>query len=517
MRFSRSTHLLMYLPIIRTGLPILAELIDLVNSVIFFLSQTTLLRWLSFLLGSQTVILSPALLDLFISFDASICYTKVFPPLGNSDHAVSVSIEFPSYSQQDVSFHCITYDYSRADWDGLCDHLRYVPWDNIFKLSASLAASEFCEWVEVGIDAYISHQKYHVKPHSSPWFSALCAAAIVHRNPFFRFYQKGKSSESKVKFRQASNHCKKVLEAAKLAYANKTKESISSQKLDSWDFWRIANSVLTKGKSAMPPLFNDQEVLSSASHKAKLFAENFSKNSNLDDSSISLLVLPSRTNLKLHISVTFKMVKKVVMKLHLSKTSGPDCIRVMVLKNCEPELSYILAELFNKCLKESCFLDRWKVSLLVAVLKNVGERSPAKNYRPASLLSVVSKVFDKIVNNKIVNHLEKCGLFSDFQYGSGSSRSTADLLTVASNIIARAFNRSGATQAVPLDISKVLIRFSMLVFFTNLSLMGFQVRYLAFFSFLNLNLIYEILLTKTRSGLLISMLGKLNWFCLLLM
>ena len=62
-----------------------------------------------------------------------------------------------------------------------------------------------------------------VKPHSSPWSSAACAAAIVHRNYFFHLYQREKSSDSKVKFRQASNRCKRVLEAAKLAYANKTK------------------------------------------------------------------------------------------------------------------------------------------------------------------------------------------------------------------------------------------------------------------------------------------------------
>ena len=85
---------------------------------------------------------SPALLDLFLSFDASICSTMAFPPLGNSDHvAVSASIDFPSYSQRDASFHRITYDYSRADWDGLCDHFRDVPWKDIFKLSASAAAS----------------------------------------------------------------------------------------------------------------------------------------------------------------------------------------------------------------------------------------------------------------------------------------------------------------------------------------------------------------------------------------
>ena len=200
-------------------------------------------------------------------------------------------------------------------------------------------------------------------------------------------------------------------------------------------------------------------MLSSASDKAKLFAENFSMNSNLDDSVFSLPVFPSRTNLKLHtISVTPKMVRKVVMNLDLSKASGPDYIPVVVLKNCEPELSYILAELFSKCLKEFSFPDCWKVSSVVPVFKNVGERSTAKNYCPVSVLSVVSKVFEKLVNNRIVDHLEKCGLFSHFQYGFRSSRITADLPTVVSDRIAWAFNRSGAAQAVAIDISKAFDR-----------------------------------------------------------
>ena len=74
----------------------------------------------------------------------------------------------------------------------------------------------------------------------------------------------------------------------------------------------------------------------------------------------------------------------------------------MVLKNCEPEL----------VLKESYFQDCWKYSLVVSVFKNVGERSTAKNYRPVSLLSVVSKVFEKFLNNRIVDHLEKCNVFN---------------------------------------------------------------------------------------------------------
>ena len=71
---------------------------------------------------------SPALLDLYLSSEASICSTMAFSPLGNSDYAlVSVSIDFPTNSQQDSPFHRIAYDYCRAYWDGLRDHLRDVP------------------------------------------------------------------------------------------------------------------------------------------------------------------------------------------------------------------------------------------------------------------------------------------------------------------------------------------------------------------------------------------------------
>ena len=91
------------------------------------------------------------------------------------------------------------------------------------KLSASAAASKFCAWVQVGIDLYIPHRKYQVKSHSSPWFSAACGVAIVHRNKFFCLQEQNQPSESNVKFRQVSNCCKRVLEAAKRTYTDKTK------------------------------------------------------------------------------------------------------------------------------------------------------------------------------------------------------------------------------------------------------------------------------------------------------
>ena len=124
---------------------------------------------------------------------------------------------------------------------------------DIFKLSvsaaaaAAAAASEFCEWVHGGIDVYIPLVKYQV-------FQQL-----FH---FFHLYQRSNFSESKIKSRQPVIVAKGFW---KLAYATKTKESITSQKLGSQDICQIANSVLNKDKFAIPPLFNSPEVLSSAS------------------------------------------------------------------------------------------------------------------------------------------------------------------------------------------------------------------------------------------------------------
>ena len=172
---------------------------------------------------------SPALLDLFLFFDASICSTMAFPPLGNSDHAVaSFFIDFPSNSKWDAPFHYIAYEYSRADWDGHRDHFRDVPWrislnSVVLPLLVNFVSGFWLELMYISFLVTIRASLTHL--HGFQLFVLL---PIVHGNHFFRLYRQNKSSESNVNFRQTSNRCKMVLEAAKLAYANKTKEPITS-------------------------------------------------------------------------------------------------------------------------------------------------------------------------------------------------------------------------------------------------------------------------------------------------
>ena len=133
-------------------------------------------------------------------------------------------IDFPSNSKGNTLLHRIASDYSHADWDGLRDHLRDILWDDTFKLSAS-AVTEFCECgfrLELMYTLLIANIRSSLTHLHS--FQLLVLLPLF-REIFFCLYQQNKSSESKAKFRQATNRCKKVLEAAKLACANKTKES----------------------------------------------------------------------------------------------------------------------------------------------------------------------------------------------------------------------------------------------------------------------------------------------------
>ena len=400
------------------------------------------------------------LLDLFLTSNPEICHAECLPSLGRSDHVVvHVSINLNVSSQSDAPIHRKTFSYGKADWDGFRDFLRDAPWLSILSENASAAASHFSEWVQAGMDSFIPHRQFLVRSHSSPWFTPACSAAIAHRNHFFHRYHQVLSEEARKQFRAASNRCKRVIEEAKREYAERTRDAISSQKLGSRDFWRIHNSVMNKGKSVIPPLSNGPEILSSSTSKAQLLGKKFASNSTIDCAGIEPPVIPRRTETTIsRVFVTPRLVRAIILDLDVAKASGPDSIPVIVLKKCVPEFSSILSKLFNLCLRESCFPVCWKISSVVPIFKNCGDRSNPGNYRPISLLSVVSKVFEKLINLRLVAYLEKSKLFTDIQYGFRSFRSTADILTVLTDRFYRCLDKGGCSRAIGLDISKAFDR-----------------------------------------------------------
>ena len=399
---------------------------------------------------------SPSLLDLFLTSNPTICQTSSSSALGKSDHVVvNIQISLNTKAAQESPFHRTLYSYDRGDWDSFRDFLRDVPWPDVFKLDGEKCAEEVASWIKAGIDAFIPYRKFQQKPHSSPWFSPACAAAIAHRNHFYKVFQREKSVVSKRQFRQAANECKRVIDSAKTQYVQQTQERIAAQKIGSRDFWRIYNNITNKGKSNIPPLINGPEVLTTSKDKAEHFAQKFSSNSTLDDTGHPLPEFEARTHQVLsNICITPKKVATVIHSLDPSKATGPDGIPVVVLQRCCPELAPVLSKLYNKLLSQSCFPSCWKIPNVIAAFKNSGDRSDSGNYRPISLLPIISKVFESLIASSLIRHVDSLGLFNDCQYGFRATRSTADVLTVISERLSRVLEAGGRARAIALDISK---------------------------------------------------------------
>ena len=168
-----------------------------------------------------------------------------------------------------------------------------------------------------------------------------------------------------------------------------------------------------------------------------------------------LLTFRSRTKIKIHnILKTPKFIKKVLTNLNSSKIFSFDCISVMVLNDCKPKLSYKRPEFSNKYLKEYCFSNCWKISSVACGNNNFWERCTAKNYHYVCPLCVVSNMFQKLINKKLVNYLKNGSHFCNFRYGFRFSYSTTDLLRIVPDRITRVFNRFGVTRAIAFDFSK---------------------------------------------------------------
>ena len=242
---------------------------------------------------------------------------------------------------------------------------------------------------------------------------------------------------------------------AKLHYAEIIRESITTQRLGSRDFWRIANSVLNRNQSTIPTLFHGPEVLSSPIDKANIFANCFAANSTLCDQGHPLPDCQSRTNCRISfVSITPRKVAKVIQGLDTSKATGPDQIPAIVLKMCSPELSPVLSKLYNLCLSKSVFPSSWKMASVVPVFKGSGEKSDPANYRPISLLPIISKVFESVINQHLLGFLEDHSLLTDAQFGFRHSRSTGDVLALLTEHINKALDSRGEARVVALDISK---------------------------------------------------------------
>jgi len=210
--------------------------------------------------------------------------------------------------------------------------------------------------------------------------------------------------------------------------------------------------------SSFPPLKNNSGSSScTPTSKANLFASTFASNSNRDDQDFQAPLYPTSTITMSPIKFSTRKVRKVLLQLNTSKSSGSDGIPAIGLKSCAPELVPVLNKLFQLSYNLGIFLSSWKLAHIFPIPKK-GDKSDPSNYRPIAITSLISKTMETIITKQLVAFLETNSLLSDHQYGFRQAISTGDRLAYAVHAWSSALESYGESRVISLGISKAFDR-----------------------------------------------------------
>ncbi|KAL7647645.1 UNVERIFIED_CONTAM: hypothetical protein RMT77_001245 [Armadillidium vulgare] len=400
------------------------------------------------------------MLDLFLTSNPSPYTVKLFPPLGSSDHLlISVSCPVSSSLPQErppPSARRRFWHFGATNWSNLRMYFSDFPW-NDYCFRGRGPSERITKVILSGMEAYIPYSFPSTKPNK-PWFNSSCSRAIRRRDAAFRVYRRLQTPETHATYISSRNRAKSILRNTKNSFLRLKCNNLSGS-TSSRPFWHFAKNVNSNfASSSFPPLVSsDGTTAVLPSSKSELFAQTFASNSTLDDSgAVPSPSTPSNSFMP-KIVISSKDVTSALSELNTKKAYGPDGIPPVVLKTCASELAPCLGKLFRLCLSTSTFPSCWKRALIQPVPKK-GDPSQPSNYRPISLTSVLSKVFESILNRKIWKHLNSSNLISDRQYGFRKKRSTGDLLSLLSDSWSSALRHFGESFAVALDISKAFDR-----------------------------------------------------------
>jgi hypothetical protein len=402
----------------------------------------------------------PNILDLFLTSHPSPYSVKLFSPLGSSDHnLISVTCPIAPVRPLDPPSRRRLWHFNSACWDDLRQYFQDFPWnDYCFRgQGPSECAERISEVITSGMEAYIPFTFPHSNSKKS-WFNQACSTAVHNREEAFKRYRRLQTPESHTLYISARNRAKSVLRLSKKSFIRAKCNDLSGSST-SRSFWHLAKTLTTNfTSSSFPPLFlPDGNVATSSSDKAELFSQTFASNSTLDDSGTVPPSPPPSDLLMPLIKISSRDVLSTLSGLNTQKAYGPDGIPPVILKNCASVLTPCLGKLFRLCLSTQTFPSCWKYALIQPVPKK-GDRAQPSNYRPIALVSCLSKVFESILNSKILKYLNSHNLLSDRQYGFRQGRSTGDLLALLSDSWSSSLRSFGETFSVALDISKAFDR-----------------------------------------------------------
>jgi len=343
--------------------------------------------------------------------------------------------------------------YKKADWDSLRNDLAAAPWDDLLtKDDPEEACTNVANTIRDAMHSFIPQKSARSFIDHPEWWNEGCDKALKRKDHMWRKWRALNTPESRLDYNR------KAISIHKL----RVKERMSTDlQTGSKNWWRTARTLMDKGgKLDIPVLKADGQTYITSEEKADCFSSLFSEKSTIPEKENCKPVPelhPKSTSSCSNVVFWPSKVKKQLLKLDPNKAAGPDDIPALVLKKAAPELATPLARLFQLCFNNGYMPAQWKSANVIPCYKK-GDKHTPSNYRPISLLPIISKVMEKLVSRKMWKHLNNNKLISNKQFGFRAGHSTSDALTYVSQRLTNSLNNREEARVICLDISRAFDR-----------------------------------------------------------
>ena len=405
-------------------------------------------------------------LDLILTDFSGTVQTSTRAPIGRSDHSVVIA-EFSSLTthREDRCARPV-WRYKHADWGRMRAFFRCTDWETIISEDPNKFCSNLTSHISLGMKKFIPCKTLLVRPTDPDWWTPECSKATSAKQKAWKRWQKHPQDlDLRHQFMTTVQDCVSTLHRSRLAKLQHLRHRLATGSLRDKAWWSCIKQAGGNNRRSDVPLLTDNQGKEhvTSKEKAECFGSFFAKKCSLGDNDLSpnqVPPLPPWTGPRLT-SIHFRQanVRRRLSQLDPSKATGPDAIPARVLKECAAELALPVTKLFTLCFITGTQPTLWKIANVVPVHKR-DSKSKLKNYRPVSLLCILSKVMESIVNTQVVSFLEKNNIISQYQFGFRSKLGTADLLTALHTEWLQSLANGGAVQVLAIDIAGAFDRVS---------------------------------------------------------
>ena len=394
------------------------------------------------------------ILDLVLATkDELVVDLNVGEKFSNSDHhAITFVINFSTnnlnQSKEKVP------DYRNANYCKLRSMLKQTDWRHLRSFTDINAQWKFFT------DQYFKIVKECVpmknrRPHNvkPKWWNTQIAECLRVKKDAHSKYKSNNNNENHVRFMELRRKAKRLIKQSKRSTEIHVANQSKTNPKEFYSFIR-QKRVTT---SSIGPIINENGDYTSDDEQVccvlnSFFASVFTTE-DLNSIPATPNVLTNNNDVLNGITVTERDVLKCIDKLKVNKSQGPDKISPRILKEAKLELVTPLTLLFNKSLQSSTMPDEWKLANVTPIFKK-GSKSLPSNYRPISLTSVVCKMLETLIRDKLVNHLEEKNLLKNTQHGFRNKRSCLTNLLDFLYDILNYYDESKAVDIIYLDFQK---------------------------------------------------------------